>query len=229
MTRAVAVIPARGGSKRIPRKNIREFAGRPIIEHSIAAARSVDAIERVVVTTDDAEIAEVARRAGAEVPFERPAELADDSSSTDAVLQHALRALRGEGSAFDVAVCLYATAPFVRPADLRGGLDVLRREGATSVISVAEYPSPIQRAMHIVDGRLEMVDPSTRLVRSQDLPKRWHDAGQFYVVDVDAYLEEGRLYSRHAVPFVLERQRAVDIDEMSDWVLAETMYRVLEG
>ncbi len=226
----VCLIPARGGSKRIPRKNVKLFAGRPMIAHSIVAARDSGVFDRIVVSTDDDEIAEVAVAWGAEVPFRRPPELANDLAGTDEVLLHALRWMEGAQTLPRYACCLYATAPFVRPADLRIGLDRLREHGATVAFSVATYPYPIQRALKLnCEGWLEMLWPEHRTTRSQDLPETWHDAGQFYWLDVAAYLQERRLFSSRAVPVPLPRHLVQDIDTPEDWTVAEDMAVRLRG
>lgn len=222
----LCVIPARGGSKRIPRKNVRPFCGKPMIAWSIEAARASGVFDRVIVSTDDDEIAAVATAYGAEVPFKRPAELSDDFAVTDAVFGHALRAMFPSMGAIELACCLYATAPFVRPSDLRAGLDALRAKGATSAFSVVRFGFPIQRALRIrEDGRVEMFWPEHRMTRSQDLPAAYHDAGQFYCVDVAKYLVEGRIYSADSVPVVLPSWRVQDIDHDEDWVRAERLFR----
>lgn len=224
----ICLIPARGGSKRIPRKNVRIFAGQPMIVHSIHAAQAAGIFDQILCSTDDEEVADMAREAGAEVPFRRPAEWATDFATTDQVLQHALRWLAEQGKPARYACCLYATAPFVRGSDLARGLSLLRESGAITAFSVTTFPYPIFRALRVNDrGRLEMYWPEHRLTRSQDLPEAWHDAGQFYWVDVSRYLAEGQLFSVDAVPVPLPRQRVQDIDTLEDWARAELMYKAL--
>ncbi|WP_306535749.1 pseudaminic acid cytidylyltransferase [Geobacter sp.] len=224
----VAIIPARGGSKRIPRKNIKPFAGKPMIAHSIFAARESGLFERVIVSTDDEEIAHVSRDHGAEVPFMRPAELADDFAGTDAVLLHALKWLEERGELPAAFCCIYATAPFVRSDYLRQGLEALRREEATTAFSVTTFAYSIFRALRTTaNGRLEMIWPENRDRRSQDLGEACHDAGQFYWADTGRYLEERRLFSRDAVPVFIPRHLVQDIDTPEDWETAERMYRAL--
>ena len=224
----VAIIPARGGSKRIPRKNVKPFAGKPIIVYSIEAAKESALFDRIIVSTDDREIAEVARRYGAEVPFLRPAELADDFTGTDAVLLHGLEWLRANDRLPDFFCCIYATAPFVRSESLRQGFDLLRRQQATTAFSVATFPSCIFRALRTEGrGRLEMIWPENREKRSQDLGEAFHDAGQFYWADTGKYLEERRLFSADAVAVPIPRYLVQDIDTPEDWETAERMYRAL--
>lgn len=224
----VAIIPARGGSKRIPRKNVRLFVGVPMIVHSIRAAQSAGVFDRIICSTDDDEIAGVARDAGAEVPFRRPAELANDHAATDQVIQHALQWFVAQGTLVRYACCLYATAPFVQGEDLARGLRLLQEARATTAFSVTTFAFPVFRALRVNDRkRLEMFWPEHRLTRSQDLPEAWHDAGQFYWMDVPKYLVEGRIYSTDAVPVPMPRHRVQDIDTDEDWARAELMFRTL--
>ena len=216
---SVCVIPARGGSKRIPRKNIRDFCGKPMIAWSIEAALESELFERVIVSTDDEEIADVARTWGAEVPFMRPAELADDHAGTDAVFLNALKFLESRPQ---FACCLYATAPLVTTDDLKRGLEQLEQQKAISAFSVTTFDYPIFRALRLNhQGYLEIVWPEHLNARSQDLPEVLHDAGQFYWVDVDKYTENPKVFSAKAVPVVIPRYRVQDIDTAEDWKRAE--------
>lgn len=221
----LAVIPARGGSKRIPGKNVRPFCGRPIIAYSILTALESGAFERVVVSTDDEEIARVAREHGAEVPFVRPAELSDDHTGTGPVVAHAAEALgvSDEG----LVCCIYATAPFVTATDLLRGREVLEREGADFAFSVTSYAFPIQRALRVVGGRVEMFDPGAFAKRSQDLEEAWHDAGQFYWGTAAAWRSGKPLFTPDAAAVPLPRHRVQDIDTEEDWARAELMFRAL--
>jgi N-acylneuraminate cytidylyltransferase len=226
----IAIIPARGGSKRIPRKNVKRFAGLPLIVHSIQAAIGSGVFDRVIVSTDDDEIAAVACENGGEVPFWRPPELADDHTTTDQVLQHAFGWLADHGTVPEFACCLYATALFVLPEDLRNGLDLLRQKDATTAFSVTTFPFPILRALRInVRGRVEMFWPEHRLTRSQDLPEAWHDAGQFYWMNVAKYMKELRLFSSDSVGVPLPRWRVQDIDTPEDWERAEKLYSIIQA
>lgn len=221
----VAIIPARGGSKRIPGKNIKLFCGKPMIVYSVEAARESGLFDRIIVSTDSTEIASVARECGAEVPFMRPPELSDDKASTDQVLQHVLKRLMEAGERVEQLCCIYATAPFIRAEYLREGQGLLRQRKATACFSVTTFPFPIFRSLKITDnGMLEMFWPEHRTTRSQELPEAYHDAGQFYWLDAAKYLEEGRLYSREAVPVVIPRYLVQDIDTMEDWETAERMF-----
>jgi pseudaminic acid cytidylyltransferase len=222
----VAVIPARGGSKRIPRKNIKPFCGKPMIAWSIEAALQSGCFGQVLVSTDDKEIADVARQYGAEVPFVRPAELSDDHTGTIPVIAHAIKQLTIQGAAPQQVCCIYATAPFITPQDIQRGLELLQANGCDYAFSVTSYPVPIQRAIRITQaGRIEMFDPEQFAVRSQDLEEAYHDAGQFYWGRSDAWLEGKALFSPDAVPVILPRHQVQDIDTPEDWLRAELMFK----
>ncbi|KTG16105.1 MULTISPECIES: pseudaminic acid cytidylyltransferase [unclassified Guyparkeria] len=226
----VAVIPARGGSKRIPRKNIRPFCGRPMIAWSIEAACTSGCFDRVIVSTDDDEIATAAERLGAEVPFRRPQALADDYAGTVPVVAHAIEWLGEHGAAPDSVCCLYATAPFVRAADLRRGLEALERTGCDYAFSVTSYAFPIQRALRLTeDGRVAMFQPEYATTRSQDLEEAWHDAGQFYWGQSEAWLGNRPVMTSDAVPVVLPRERVQDIDTPEDWRRAEWLFNAMQA
>lgn len=222
----LAIIPARGGSKRIPRKNIRSFCGAPIISYSIRAAIQCGIFQRVVVSTDDEEIASVARQYGADVPFMRPAELADDFVGTTPVVRHALETLGAQGAVIEFACCIYATAPFVRPEDLVRGHEILQSTGADYAFTVTSFAYPIQRAIVIApSGRVSMLQPANRAKRSQDLPEAYHDAGQFYWGKSGAFLSAFPILSEHSAPIILPRHLVQDIDTLEDWERAELMYQ----
>lgn len=225
----VAVIPARGGSKRIPRKNIRDFCGLPMIVRSIQVARESGCFDRILVSTDDDEIAEVARIYGAEVPFLRPAALSDDYTGTIPVVAHAIEQLLQQGDTPDEVCCIYATAPFIQAEDLRRGLGLLRQHHADYAFTVTNYPFPIQRAIRInASDRVEMFQPEHFATRSQDLEEAYHDAGQFYWGRAQAWLTGQAVFSSQSVPVLLPRSRVQDIDTPEDWVRAELLYRLLE-
>jgi pseudaminic acid cytidylyltransferase len=225
----IAIIPARGGSKRIPRKNIRSFAGKPIIAYSISAAQDSRLFDRVIVSTDDEEIATVAREFGAETPFTRPAALADDFTGTNTVAKHAIQWLLEQGCAIEYACCIYATAPFLRTRYLRMGLDKLIASDKSFAFSVTSFPFPIWRAVRILpDGTVDAVYPENSSKRSQDLEEAYHDAGQFYWGTARAFLDEVVTFSPASVPVVLPRYLVHDIDTLEDWKRAELMFEVLQ-
>lgn len=220
-----AIIPARGGSKRIPRKNIKSFSGRPMIAWSIAAALESGCFDRVVVSTDDEEIAEVARQHGAEVPFVRPPELSDDHTGTIPVIRHAIEWFNERGQIPVQVCCIYATAPFVRAEDIRRGLDILTSADSDYAFSVTSYPFPIQRAIRITaQGRVEMFSPEHFNTRSQDLEDAYHDAGQFYWGRATAWLASKVIFGPHAAAVQLPRYRVQDIDTAEDWQMAEYLF-----
>jgi N-acylneuraminate cytidylyltransferase len=224
------MIPARGGSKRIPRKNIREFAGKPMIAWSIEAALASECFGRVIVSTDDHEIATVAREWGAEVPFVRPADLADDHTGTIPVIAQAIDWLREHDQAPDAVCCLYATAPFVQPEDIRRGLAVFEAQAVDYAFSVTSYAFPIQRAIRVTgEGRVAMLHPEHFTTRSQDLEETFHDAGQFYWGRASAWCEGRPIFSAQAAPVMLSRHRVQDIDTPEDLQRAEMMFRALQA
>ncbi|MCX2541857.1 pseudaminic acid cytidylyltransferase [Pseudomonas sp. COW5] len=223
----VAIIPARGGSKRIPRKNLKPFDGVPMIARSIRTALDSGLFDQVVVSTDDEEIAELAQAHGAQVPFLRPAELADDFTGTAAVIVHALQQLPH----FDYACCVYATAPLLQARFLREGYELLERHPDKSfAFSVTDFGFPVQRAL-TVDGQgaLTAMYPEFRNTRSQDLPAAYQDAGQFYWGRSEAWLRGEILYSPASLPVILPRHLVQDIDTAEDWKRAEYLYAALKA
>ncbi len=221
----VAIIPARGGSKRIPRKNIREFCGKPMIAWSMEAAIESRCFDRVIVSTDDDEIAAVAERRGAEVPFRRPPELSNDHAGTVPVIAHAVEWLRSHGAAPDQVCCIYATAPLIRAEDLRQGLTYLQETRAAYVFTCTTYPYPIQRSLRVdSEGRVAMLYPEYLNSRSQDLPEVIHDAGQFYWGQAQAFAEGRPLFGPGSLPLMIPRYRVQDIDTLEDWARAEFMH-----
>ena len=226
----VAIIPARGGSKRIPRKNIKPFLGVPLISRTIATLHESDLFDRIVVSTDDDDIAAVATDSGAEVPFRRPDDLADDHTGTRPVIMHAIAVLEDqEGRQLGPVCSVYPAAVFVRPEDLRAGLGLLVRASVDFVVSAAAFPSPIQRALRQrSDGMAEMFWPEHRETRSQDLEEAFHDAGQFYWGQRSAWLCGTSSLSGNSRLYVLPRWQVHDIDTPEDWELAELMWETLE-
>lgn len=226
----LAVIPARGGSKRIPRKNIKTFCGKPVIAWSIDAARRSGCFDEVIVSTDDDEIAHVAERCGALVPFRRPAELADDHAATTPVVAHAIDWYTQRGQRPELICCIYATAPFVTAEDIVRGLEALESSGSDYAFAVTSYASPVQRAIRITAaGRVEMFDSKNFDTRSQDLEPAFHDAGQFYWGRSSAWCSGKHIFSSDAVPVYLPRHRVQDIDTQEDWVRAEWLFAAMRG
>jgi len=226
MTR-VAVIPARGGSKRISRKNIRSFCGQPLVAYAIRAARDSGLFERVIVSTDDEEIASVARGCGGETPFVRPAELADDHTGTDAVVRHCLLWLAGQGQPAEYACCIYA-APFVRVEDLREGYRRLLATDRAFAVAVTTFEFPVQRAVRLrPDGAVEAFWPEHSEARSQDLEPAWHEAGQFYWGRARAFIDGIPSNGASSIGVPLPRHLVQDIDTPEDWARAELMFEAL--
>lgn len=229
----LAVIPARGESKRIPRKNIRPFRGKPMIAWSIEAARNSNVFDRIMVSTDDPEIAEVARDWGADVPFMRPTSLSDDYAGTTAVMAHAVAFAGRQGVDFadpaSAVCCIYATAPMLRPFDIAEGLQRLQSGAYAYVFSACEYASPIFRSFRLTERGVEMFFPEKFAVRSQDLPVALHDAGQFYWGLPSAWLEETVIFAPHSSALVIPPWRVQDIDNQDDWKRAELMHEALEA
>ena len=224
----LCVIPARGGSKRIPRKNIREFGGKPMIAWSIKAAKDSECFDRIIVSTDDGEIADVSQHWGADVPFLRPLELADDFAGTTPVVSHAVQWYLDHGQELTAVCCLYATAPFVEPNDIRLGYELLERTALDRfVFTATAYASPIQRALRLdsVSGEAHMWQPEQFSKRSQDLEPAYHDAGQFYWGRPQAWLKSLNLFEG-SNPLLLPRWRVQDIDTEEDWVQAELIQQV---
>lgn len=226
----VVIIPARGGSKRIPRKNIKPFCGKPMIAWSIEAARDSGCFDRIIVSTDDVEIAQVAREYGAETPFARPAALANDYAGTTEVIAHAVQWLNEHDTKVAQACCLYATAPFVTAADLCGSQVQFAADGADYTFSVTSYAFPIQRALRLSEqGQVSMFQPEHFATRSQDLEEAWHDAGQFYWGKAEAWLQHKTIFSSSATAYRLPRSRVQDIDTPEDWDRAEWLFQAMRA
>lgn len=224
----IAVIPARGGSKRIPRKNIKLFCGKPMIAWSIEAAKSSGLFEHIIVSTDDAEIAEVSRQWGAEVPFIRPEELSNDHAGTTPVIAHATRWALDHGFDVSAVCCIYATAPLIQVDDLKRGFEALESGDWAYAFTVTDFAAPIFRSFkQTADGGIEMFFPEHFSTRSQDLPTALHDAGQFYWGRPDAWMKGILIFDRHSFPIVIPRWRVQDIDTPEDWFRAELLFKAL--
>ena len=225
--RRLAVIPARGGSKRIPRKNINLFLGRPIIEYSIEAALQSGIFDEVMVSTDDEEIARIAEKAGAKVPFFRSKEAADDMATTAQVLEEVITSYAETGEHFDALCCIYPTAPFVTAQAIQTAMEMLEKEQADACIPIVKFSFPPQRCVVVQEGRLTPKWPENMNMRSQDLEPFYHDCGQFYVYDVKKYRAcRGDLPDGY-FPIEVPELEVQDIDNMSDWKLAEIKYQMM--
>ena len=230
MSETIALIPARGGSERILRKNIRNFSGRPIIAWSIELAKRSEIFDRIVVSTDDHEIAETALNEGAEVPFIRPSKLSDSGTGITPVVKHAILKMQQSDIVVSELCLIYATAPFLQIDALKEGLKLLHTEDCDYVISVTTYAFPIQRAVkRTANGRLAMFQPETYNSRSQDLETAYHDAAQFCWGTTDAWLEERPVYGPNTVPIVLPRHLVQDIDTEEDWHSAEWKFKAIRA
>lgn len=223
----IAIIPARSGSKRIPRKNIKPFCGKPMIAYAITAAKESGLFEHIVVSTDDEEIAQIARAWGAETPFVRPTELANDYTATVPVIAHGIEVCRNLGWTFDQVCCIYPGVPFIQIDDLRGALARLTSSESDYCFPVTEYPSAIQRALKLLsNGKMQPFYPEFETTRTQDLEPAYYDAGQFYWGKAEAWLTNSKIHS-NGLGYVIPNWRVVDIDTPDDWQRAELIYRAI--
>lgn len=225
MSKSIAVITARGGSKRIPRKNIKEFCGKPIIQYSIEAALASGLFDEVMVSTDDEEIAEIARKSGANVPFMRSEETSNDYAGTNDVLKEVFTEYEKRGQHFDIAVCIYPTAPFITAEKLKKAVALMESEHADAVTPVVRFSFPPQRAFVIREDFLQYQFPEYAMARSQDLEPIYHDCGQFYVVKVDNVLNNVEI--KKTLPLVVSELEVQDIDNEEDWKIAEMKYKIM--
>jgi pseudaminic acid cytidylyltransferase len=225
----IAVIPARGGSKRIPGKNIKFFHGKPMIAYSIEAAKQSDCFDKIIVSTDDQEIADIARQYGAEVPFIRPAEIAGDYATTMDVIQHAIQWCESQSMSLDLLCCIYATAPFILPSDLSLGLESVSENNIDYAFSATSFAFPIQRAISLNEnGSVQMFQPEHLNTRSQDLQEAYHDAGQFYWGKIAAFKTGKPFFSLSSKAILIPRKRVQDVDTLEDWEFAEALYAVMK-
>lgn len=225
--RNLCIIPARGGSKRIPRKNIKNFLGKPIIAYSIEMAIQSGLFVEVMVSTDSEEIAEIAIKYGAIVPFLRSNKNSDDFAATVDVIEEVILRYENVGQLFDNCCCIYPTAPFVTPVLLKLGLDHLSKNEFDSVFSIMKFSFPIQRAIKIENGKIQMCNPENISVRSQDLEETFHDAGQFYWIKPKKILSLRKIITDNSGGIIIKENEAQDIDTFSDWELAELKYKRL--
>jgi pseudaminic acid cytidylyltransferase len=224
----IAIIPARGGSKRIPRKNIKSFFGKPMVGRAIETALESEVFDHVIVSTDDEEIAEVAIRYGATVPFRRPAHLADDFTDTRLVICHAIDWFKKNIGELTSVCCIYATSPMMLAGDLKVASEISDRANNAFVLPVTTYQFPISRALILnKDKKLEAIDSDSINTRSQDLTETYHDAGQFYFASPKTWFEEKSILSRKNIPLIIPRYRVQDIDTIEDWIFAEKLYGAL--
>jgi len=224
----IAIIPARGASKRIPGKNARDFLGRPIIAYSIEAALHAKCFDEVMVSTDDKEIAAIAKQEGASVPFYRSQTNSGDFATTSDVIEEVLLEYKKMNKIFQYCCCIYPAAPFITADYLKLGRGILQKARCDSVMPVVRFSYPIQRALKIVGGRLCMLWPENINTRSQDLIPAYHDAGQFYWLNVESFMKQRNLFMEHTVPLEIPESESQDIDNEEDWKIAEIKYRMLK-
>jgi N-acylneuraminate cytidylyltransferase len=226
---SLAIITARGGSKRIPRKNIRNFLGHPIIKYSIEAAVNANCFDEIMVSTDDREIAAIAEQFGALVPFYRSEATSNDFATTSDVLEEVIHEYQKRGKFFRYCCCIYPTVPFISADHLKQGFDILQSTEADSAIPVVRFSYPIQRALKIEDGRLSMIWPENLNARSQDLMPAYHDAGQFYWLRVESFMKQKKLFMNYTVPIEIPESEVQDIDNEEDWKIAEMKFKIFKN
>lgn len=227
--RKIAIITARGGSKRIPHKNIKEFCGKPIISYSIQVALNSEIFDTVMVSTNDNRIAEIAKAYGAEVPFLRSEATSNDYAVTKDVLREVLFRYEQEGEKFDIACCIYPTAPFLAPDKLKLAVKMLMEKNADSVVPIVKFDFSPLRSFIIEEAHLRYKWPEYMLSRSQDIPPLYHDAGQFYCLRTDQFLSQDSLIMNNTIPLELSRLEVQDIDNQEDWEIAEIKYKILNN
>ena len=227
MKNAIAIITARGGSKRIPRKNVKEFCGKPMLQYSIEAALSSGIFDEVMVSTDDEEIAQVAKAAGAKVPFMRSEKTSNDYATTADVLMEVIEEYRKLGQEYAYTCCIYPTAPFITAEKLQKAFSIIKEQNAAQLKPVIAYSFPPQRCEVVRDGKLEMLHPEHRNTRSQDLEPYYHDCGQFYFYDTKELIKGKGIIVENVIPMVLSELEVQDIDNETDWKLAEIKYKMM--
>ncbi len=223
----IAIITARGGSKRIPKKNIKLFSGHPILKYSIDAALAAECFDEIMVSTDDFEIAKLAKELGANVPFLRSKKNSDDFSTTADVICEVIKEYQNIGITYDYLCCIYPTAPFVTSSKLKAANDLLIKTDADCVMPVVQYSYPIQRSLKIEDGKIKMNWPENYLLRSQDLTATYHDCGQYYFMKTESLLVQKRLFTENTIPIITSDLEAQDIDTEDDWKIAEMKYTLM--
>ena len=226
----IAIITARGGSKRIPRKNIKDFLGKPILAYSIEAALGSGVFDEVMVSTDDKEIAEIAKKFGAKVPFLRSEATSNDFATTADVIKEVLNRYEEQGQSFDTTCCIYPTAPFITSSKLKDAMKQLDASDADAIVPVVRFSFPPQRGFIVNNGNLQFQYPQYALTRSQDLEPVYHDCGQFYIFKNDAFKREGKVIMDKTIPFIISETEVQDIDNETDWIIAEEKYkRLIKG
>ena len=224
----LCIIPARIGSKRIPKKNIRDFCGKPIIGWSIHTAVESNCFDKIIVSTDSEEIASISEKYGAEVPFIRPKNISDDITGTLPVVNHSIKFVEANFGKVELVCCIYATAPFLEPSFLRKGLLKIKENNANFCYSATSFPFPIQRAIKITsEKKSKMFFPEFQNTRSQDLEDSYHDAGQFYWGRASSWLEKRRIFDDNSIPLLIPRYKVQDIDTEEDWIRAEMMFKLI--
>lgn len=225
--KCLAIITARGGSKRIPKKNIKEFWGKPIIQYSIEAAVNSGVFDEVMVSTESVEIKEVAERCGGKVPFMRSDKTAGDMAMTHEVVLEVLEEYKKRGQEFEYVCCIYPTAPFITADKLKESMKKLEETGADGVVPVVAFSFPPQRCFVIRDEKVQFNWPENRLVRSQDLEKWYHDCGQYYFMRVSSFVKSHNLIMENTVPIIVNEMEVQDIDNDEDWKIAELKYKFM--
>jgi N-acylneuraminate cytidylyltransferase len=225
----IAIITARGGSKRIPKKNIKDFYGKPMLAYAIDAAKKADIFDEIMVSTDSLEIAEVAKKWGAAVPFMRSAKTSDDYATTYDVLEEVLAQYNEAGKIFDFVCCIYPCVPFLAPETLLSAYNQMQKTKANAIMPVCQYPAPIEWAMRLENGFLQPDDASRLVIRSQDLKPAFFDAGMFYFCKTDVLLNEKTLVPPETQGYIIDERECQDIDTPNDWEMAELKYKLLRG
>lgn len=222
----IAIIPARGGSKRIPRKNIKDFLGKPIISYSIEAAIRSQLFDEVIVSTEDLEIAEISKFYGATLPFFRSNETSTDNSTTSEVIKEVLRNYEIKGRIFKNICCIYPCAPFIKPDRLIDSFNLFVNSNADSMISVVKYGHPIQRSLKIENNRLRLLYPENQKIRTQEFEASYHDTGQFYWINYSSFIKNDEIFTDNTIPYLLKESEVQDIDTIEDWKNAEIKYKI---
>jgi len=223
----IAIIPARGGSKRIPRKNIKPFLGKPIIAYSIEAAQQTGLFTEIMVSTDDAEIAQIAKQYGAQVPFFRSPQTANDYANIGDVVEEVLTTYRNKGITFDNVCCILATAPFINAKRIKEAYNLMLDQSFEAVFPIVRFSYPIQRALKLFNGKISMFQPENFAKRSQDLEPAYHDSGQFYWMRISEFMKQKRFFAQNAGAIVLPESEVQDIDTEEDWKIAEMKYKMM--